>query len=156
MTPRPRSLSLAVLCLALASSAVTGCRTAPLVDPPRTQAASTPELTRAAIIRALVRYSYTLDEESPGRIRARLARNSWTMIVEISYDRDVAVRYADSVGLDYEVKDDVAYIHKNYNARADQLLKEIQRQVMIAGLENRGLPKVSQPKPPPAAAPPSP
>jgi hypothetical protein len=147
----PRSLSLAVLCLVLAAGTVTGCRTAPLVDPPRTQVAATPELTRAAIIRALVRFNYQVDEESPGRIRARLARNAWVMIVEISYDRDVSVRYADSVGLDYEVKDDVAYIHKNYNSRADQLLKEIQRQVMIAGLENRGLPSVSQPKPTPAA-----
>ena len=154
-----RGMSVTALCLALALVAVTGCKTVPLVDPPRIEAAPTPELSRVAIIRGLATYYYTVDEESPGRIRARLQNNSWTMIVEILYGRDISVHYADSVSLDYEVRNDVPYIHRNYNYRADDLVKEIQRQIVIVTLEAKGLPPAAgpakSPPPPPAPARPS-
>jgi hypothetical protein len=140
-----------ILCLTLSLGAVTACRTAPLVDPPPAPPAATPELTRAAIIRALGTYHYIIDEESPGRIRARMQRNSWTMVVEVHYGQDITVHYADSINLRYQVKDDVAYIHKNYNGRVVELVTEIERQIEIVTLEAKGLPA-----PPPPANPPAP
>jgi hypothetical protein len=129
----------------------------PLADPPPFRSAATPELSRIAIIRALADQRYTIDEESPGRIRARLQRNSWTMIVEVLYANDVSVHYADSVGLKYEVEDDVPQIHENYNARAASLSKEIQRQLDIVALESRGVPSANPVgTPPPAPSPASP
>jgi hypothetical protein len=100
----------------------------------------TPELTRAAIIRALIGLEYVVDEESPGRIRARYAQNAWTMVVDITYGKDIAIQYVDSIGLRYKVENDVTYIHRGYNARVQELAKEIQRQIMIAGLESRPMP----------------
>lgn len=156
MSSSSRSVSVIALCLALTMTAVTACTTVPLVDPPRTPAGPTPEQSRAAIIRALADFRYVVDEESPGRIRARLQKNAWTMIVEVDYGKDIAVHYADSVGLDYEVEDDVPQIHQNYNVRAEQLVVEIRRQIDIVALESRGLPSVGgSTPPPPAAAPPA-
>jgi hypothetical protein len=127
----------------------------PLVDPPSTPAAATPQASRAAIIRALVQYQYGIDEESPGRIRARLQRSGWTYVIDILYDKNISIHYADSVGLSYEVKNDVPYIHRGYNGRTDDLLIEIQRQVMIASSEDRPMPSVSSPAtPPPSPTPP--
>jgi hypothetical protein len=129
------------LCLALAA-AVSGCKIVPLVEAPRMRAGDTPELTRAGIIRALIALEYVVDEESPGRVRARYEQNSWTMVVDITYGNDVAIQYADSRGLSFRVQDDVTYIHRGYNTRVQELAKEIQRQIMIAGLETRPMPTV--------------
>ena len=152
----PRSSGVTALCLALAIGAVTACKTAPLVDPPRIAAATSPDASRAAIVRALVACEYVIDEESPGRIRARLQGGGWAMIVDILYDHDISIHYTDSVGLSYQLKNDVAYIHKGYNSRAEELAQEIQRQVMLVSLENRPVPRVSSPPtptPPPASSP---
>jgi hypothetical protein len=135
------SLSLAV-CLVTGLALLTGCKSVPLADPPPSRAGATPQQSRTAIIRALGDLRYVVDEESPGRIRARLQRNAWTMIVEITYGQSIAVRYADSVGLDYELEGDAPYIHQNYNARAAALQKEIQRQLTIVALEDKGVPSV--------------
>jgi hypothetical protein len=121
---------------------VIGCKTAPLVEAPRIpiHSGSTPELTRAGIIRALINLEYLVDEEGPGRIRARYQQNSWTMVVDITYGKDVAIQYADSIGLQYKVVNDVAYIHSGYNWRVQELATEIQRQMMIVELESRPMP----------------
>ena len=147
------SLTLPVIAVCLVT-ALTGCRSVPLVDPPAMPAGATPEQSRAAILRALADQRYNVDEESPGRIRARLQRNAWTMIVEVTYAQAINVRYADSVGLDFEVENDVPHIHQNYNSRAAALQKEIQRQLTIVALEDKGVPKVGGA--PPATAPPAP
>lgn len=137
---------------------LTGCKSVPLADPVEIPAGATPEQSRAAIIRALAEQRYVMDEESPGRIRARLQRNAWTMIVDVTYDQRIAVHYADSMGLYYRIEDDVPLIHRNYNSRADSLQKEIQRQLMIVSLEYKGVPKVggAPATAPPPANPPEP
>ncbi|HTO08608.1 MAG TPA: hypothetical protein VMR86_16285 [Myxococcota bacterium] len=142
------SLRSLALCLALAA-ALSGCKIVPLVEAPRMRAGDTPELTRSAIIRALIGFEYMVDEESPGRIRARYEQNSWTMVVDITYGQDVAIQYADSVGLGHKVEHDVSYIHRGYNERVQELAKEIQRQIMIASLETRPMPTASPAPPPP-------
>src|SRR5258705_1748618 len=157
--PSRSHLSVIALCLALVLGAAAGCRTAPLVDPPPTAAGPTTEQSRVAIIRALANYHYTVDEESPGRIRARMAKNSWTMVIEVFYAKDISIHYADSANLDYEVMNDVAYIHRNYNGRVADLRVEIERQLVVVALEYRGLPKVGgaqalpQASPPPSSSP---
>lgn len=119
------------------------------------RAADTPDLTRKAIVRALINLEYMVDEESPGRIRARYEQNSWTMVVDITYAQDVAIQYADSIGLGFKVEKDKSYIHRGYNSRVQELAKEIQRQIMIAGLEERQMPAAPAHAgtPPPAPAP---
>lgn len=148
ISQRSRTPSVTALCLALALG-VTACRIVPLVDPPRTPAAETSQASRAAIIRALVEYGYIVDEESPGRIRARLQKSGWSYAVDILYDKDISIHYADSAGLSYQVKQDVPYIHRGYNRRTDDLLAEIRRQVTIASIESRPMPGVGSPPPPP-------
>jgi hypothetical protein len=61
-------------------------------------------------------------------------------VVDITYGKDVAIQYVDSIGLRYKVENDVTYIHRGYNMRVQELAKEIQRQIMIAGLESRPMP----------------
>src|SRR5262245_55897928 len=146
-----KSVTLAFLAVCLVT-AVTGCRTVPLADPPRVKGGETPQQSRTAIIRAFADLRYVVDEESPGRIRGRLQRNAWSMIVEVAYSDGIKVRYADSLGMDYAVENDIAYIHQNYNVRAAALLKEIQRQLTIVALEDKGVPNVAAP----AASPPAP
>ncbi len=146
------SLTLPGIALCLVT-ALTACRSVLLADPPQTAGGATQEQSRTAIIRALGDLRYSVDEESPGRIRARLQRNAWAMIVDITYDKAIRIRYADSMGLDYAVENDVAYIHQSYNSRAAALQKEIQRQLTIVALENKGLPPASVGGGPPPAPP---
>jgi hypothetical protein len=149
MGSRSHPLSVTALCLALTLGAVTGCTMVPPAAPPRTAAGPTPEQSRAAIIQALATHEYIVDEESPGRIRASMLRDSWTMVIEVFYDKDISVHYADSRNLDYEVRNDVAYIHRNFNVRADELLVEIQRRLVVVALEYCGLPAPPTPQPGP-------
>jgi hypothetical protein len=139
-----------VACLALALLAASGCRTAPLVDPPPTAAGPTPEQTRIAVLRALATKRFVVDEESPGRIRARLQKNSWSLVVEVLYGKDVSMHYADSVNLRYKVENDVAYIHRNYNGFVRELQDEIQRQLIVEAREDAAR-SGAQPAPLPAA-----
>jgi hypothetical protein len=148
---------LTALLLALTASALAACKSVPLAPAPHLWAASTPEHSRDAIIAALIRYGYVVDEEAPGVMRARLQKNAWSMIVEVRYDeKEISVNYADSHNLMYEVRHDVPYIHKGYNARAQELADEIKRQISIVELKSRPMPTAASPttaKPPPPAPP---
>jgi hypothetical protein len=145
---------LTALCVVLTASALAGCRSAPLAPAPHVFAASTREKTREAIVAALIAQQYVADEETTGRIRARLQNNSWSMVVEVRYDdRDVSVNYADSHNLMYEMRQDTPYIHRNYNLRAQELADEIKHQIANIELRTRPMPAAATPPPPPAPAP---
>ena len=119
------------LALTLIAASLAACTSVPLVDPPTIRGAATPEVTRAAILRALVRGEYRIEEDVPGRVRGRRQTPGWFMTVDVFYGRDVSIRYADSGGLYYATRSGVPYIHRGYVARAQELLMAIQAEIRL-------------------------
>jgi len=108
-----------------------GCRTAPLVDPPAIAASETPEQTRVAVVRALMRNRWVIESESPGEIIARLDGRGWNIVVAVHYANQVSLSYVSSQNLDYETSNGAAHIHKGYNARVRRLSDEIGLQIAM-------------------------
>jgi hypothetical protein len=121
-----------------------------LVNPPTVQGAPTPEVTRTAILRAALREEYFIDQDLPGRIRARYQGGDWFMSVEIEYADTISIHYFDSRAIDYQLRDGVPYIHRGYNYRAQELLDSIQRELelMAAIPVDAKMPSVGSPRPP--------
>jgi len=124
----------------------------PLVNPAPIAAASTPQQTRVAVLRALAHKGYTLESERAGDVVARYSERNWHMVIEIAYSNEVTIGYVSSENLDYGKSDKgVTVIHRGYNTRVQQLAKEIGTEVTIARITDTPPPAGT---PPPVAAPP--
>jgi len=108
-----------------------GCRMAPLVDPQPIAASETPDQTRVAVVRALMRNRWVIESERPGEITARLDGRDWNIVVAVHYANQVAVSYVSSQNLDYEISDGTARIHEGYNVRVKKLSDEIGLQIAM-------------------------
>ena len=140
------------LSLVLVVAALTACTTVKLINPPTVQGAATSELTRTAILRAAMREEFFIDQDLPGRVRARYQDPDWFMSVEIEYGDTVTIRYFDSRAIDYQLRDGVPYIHRGYNYRAQELLDAIQKELelMAAIPADAKMPAIGTPQPTPA------
>jgi len=139
------------LTLALAAIAVTaGCRMAPLMDPRPVAVSTSPEETRVAIVRALMRNRWVVESEKPGEIVARLNGGGWNMVVAIHYADQVTFNYVSSFNLGYDDSEGAPQIHRGYNARAKSLADEIALQIAM----QRATETPAVAAPPPAAEPP--
>ena len=150
--PSHPRVSLAVGLLA-ALAGLTACSSVPLKDPPTVQGAQTPELTRVAILSGAYREEWTIDQDVPGRVRARVTGSDWFMSVDIVYGSDISIRFAESNGLGYQLRKGVAYIHGGYNSRCQDLLTAIQEELQLMARYPEspgyayGLPPVGAPPP---------
>jgi hypothetical protein len=118
---------------------------APLVNPQPIAASETPEQTRVAVVRALMRNRWVIQSERPGEIIAQLDGRGWNIVVAVHYADQVSLSYVSSKNLDYETPDGAARIHKGYNARVRKLSDEIGLQ--IAMQRSTEMPAVAAPPP---------
>jgi len=118
---------------------------APLVDPQPIAASETPEQTRVAVVRGLMRNRWVIQSERPGEITARLDGGGWNIVVAVHYADRVSVSYVSSKNLDYETSNGAARIHKAYNARVRKLSDEIALQIAMQRATE--LPAVAAPPP---------
>lgn len=127
-----RSFALA-LALWLGACAVS----APVLNPSGIPAAPRDDLTRLAIQRACALVGFTIQEEVPGRVRARIARNEWMIEVDVLYGGPtVSIRYANSNELGYYVgKDGHPHIRSSYNGWVTRLADAIQRNARLVAAE---------------------
>ena len=119
------------IALWIALAGLTACSTVPLQNPPTVQGMSTPELTRVAVLRGAYREEWTIDEDVPGRVRARVTGSDWFMSVDIEYGSEISIRHAESNGLGYQLRKGVPYIHGGYNSRCQDLLAAIQDEMQL-------------------------
>src|SRR6516162_9339144 len=112
-------------------AAVSGCASGPLQNPLKVQGMATTELTRIAILRAASREDWLVDQEAPGRIRARVQGSGWFMSTDIEYGSDITIHYADSQGLGYQLRKGHPYIHGGYNSRCEDLLQAIEDEMKL-------------------------
>ena len=141
--------------LTLLSIARAGCsRTAPLEQPGPLPAAANPVTTEAAIIRALSKRGWLVQQRYVGAIDAIYAPRKHKLWVRIVYDqRSVQINYVGSEGLRESREGNAIHIH----ARANTWLKNLQTDIATA-LQEASLqgPQPPPGPPPPAAAPPAP
>lgn len=123
-----RSLPLLLLLAALA------CSSAPLVNPEPISGASTPALTHAAVVRAVVYTGWTVVSQKPGEVVARLDRGAWDIVVGIDYGEQISIHYVSSDNLGYDGSSNPPTIHAGYNKRVDRLMNAIAREVVLAGI----------------------
>ena len=121
----------------LAALLLTGCfswvpgplrlGTATLQNPSGIPAAPRDDLTRLAIQRACVLVGFTVVDDVPGRVRARVARHEWMIEVDVLYGGPTAqIRYANSNELDYWVgSDGREHIRSSYNGWVKRLADAI-------------------------------
>lgn len=109
-----------------------GCGHASAVqNPAPVAAASSTDATEQAILDALPRRGWTVEEVTPGRIVAFLSIRSHLLRCEISYDaQKVRVEYLDSDRLDAQRgKSGTLYAHRNVNTWMTRLAQDIQAAV---------------------------
>lgn len=89
----------------------------------------TVQTLRPALIRALVRCKWTIEQEEANRILARIDFRGHSASITLDYVSDrYDIRYRDSHDLDYEN----GKIHKRYNALVKKLSRTIQQEVRMA------------------------
>ena len=120
--------------LVLAVVGVTACsRQQPIVTvhqqvPPHANQLTVQTL-RPALVRALVRCKWTIEQEEANRILARIDFRGHSASITLDYVADrYDIRYRDSHELDYED----GKIHKRYNALVKKLDRTIQQEVRMA------------------------
>ncbi|MEO4048533.1 hypothetical protein AAFN46_15765 [Pseudomonas sp. CAU 1711] len=126
--------SIKTLCLVLTLVGVAACsRQQPVLTihqqvPPHATALNEQTL-RPALIRALVRCKWSVEQEEANRILARIDFRGHSASITLDYVADrYDIRYRDSHDLDYEN----GKIHKRYNALVKKLNRAIQQEVRIA------------------------
>jgi type IV pilus biogenesis protein CpaD/CtpE len=124
------SAKLAVM--VLATAALAGCNTVPIMnvaDAPAASATGRPlsaEQVRGAIVRAGAALGWQMKDEGPNMMVGTIHLRTHTAVVEIPYSaRAYSVRYRSSVNLDE--KD--GSIHKNYNGWIQNLTRGINAQL---------------------------
>jgi len=126
------------LCLVLAACVfLSGCgRTAPLVnvvDAPTDASASTNlDAVTNAIMTAGNERGWQKTLVEPGLIRAKIITGGGKHVVrvDIAYTvEDFSITYADSLNMNYELKDSEPRIHPKYNSWVQNLKGDIQRSI---------------------------
>lgn len=140
--------------LALLSTLAAGCsRTAPLQQPGPLQAATHPATTEAAIMRALSKRGWLVQQRYIGAIDAIYAPRKHKLWVRIAYDqRVVQIYYVGSEGLRESRDGNTIHIH----ARANTWLKNLQTDIAGALQEAQFPGPQPPPGPPPAGVSPPP
>lgn len=74
------------------------------------------------------RYKWDIVSNKPGLLALSYGRTGkWAVKVDVEYTgSQYTIKYKDSFGLDYQVKNGVADIHRNYNRWINNLNTEIQ------------------------------
>lgn len=113
-------------------------REAPLVDPQPIAVPSKVGDAKAVekvVKQALIKREWLITADEPGKLAATYARRDFSVTIGIGYDRkQIQIRYVDSNGLKYEVKNGQRYIHKNYNSWIQNLITDISGNLTLAGL----------------------
>lgn len=138
--------------VALLAALLAACRSVPLIDPVPVACDSRPDVTPLAARRGLAHEGFEILEEAPGRVRGRMSRGGWTLVVDVTWARSVEIRYADSQSLGFETRDSVRYIRRGYNTRIHRLAASIAEQSkgVLAEVDPDALlgPQVGAPPPP--------
>lgn len=133
-----------------------GCsRTAPLQPPGPLQAAAHPATTEAAIMRALSKRGWLVQQRYAGAIDAIYAPRKHKLWVRIAYDqRAVQIYYVGSEGLQESREGNTIYIHARANTWLQNLATDIAGALQEAQFQGQPPPPVAQPAgvPPPAPA----
>ncbi|HTO08609.1 MAG TPA: hypothetical protein VMR86_16290 [Myxococcota bacterium] len=116
---------------------LTACASGPVLDPSGIPGAPRDDLTLLAIRRACAVVGFTIQEEVPGRVRARVARHEWMLEVDVLYGGPtVSIRYANSNELGYWVgKDGRPHIRSSYNDWVMRLADAIQRNAKLVAAD---------------------
>ena len=141
--------------LTLFSILAAGCsRTAPLQPPGPLQAAPDPATTEAAIMRALSKRGWLVQQRHHGSIDAIYAPRQHKLWVRIAYDqRAVQIYYLGSEGLRESREGNKVFIH----ARANTWLKNLASDLSVALQEAQFQGQQPAPgPPPPGVSPPGP
>jgi hypothetical protein len=143
-----------ILSLSLASLLGAGCsRTAPLQPPPPMPAGGTAQTTEGAIMNALNKRGWLVQQRYAGAIDAMYAPRKHRLFVRIVYDqRAVQIYYVGSEGLQESREGQTIYIHPNANKWLKNLQSDIALSLQEASYQGA-------PPPPPMApgmAPPPP
>jgi hypothetical protein len=124
---------------------------ATLVNPSGIPAAPRDDLTLLAIHRGCELVGFTVQEETEGHVRARIARNEWMIEVDVLYGGPtVSIRYANSNELGYYVaRDGRQHIRSSYNGwvtrLADAIAKNARRIAADVDPESQLPPPVAEP-----------
>ena len=108
------------LALFVLSAPVQAARTQPLYnpDPIEVPAGKSAEQVKAAVRKAMVRYSFSIKEIGPGHVEGKHVKHSKSMehtaVVTVKYDtKSVRITYKDSKDLNYDASKQM--IHGTYN-----------------------------------------
>lgn len=97
--------------------------------PASSQAPLTTSSLRPALIQALLRNRWTIEQDEPNRLLARLDFRGHSASITLDYVADrYDIRYRDSEELGYKN----GKIHKRYNALVKKLDRTIQQEVRLA------------------------
>lgn len=114
---------------------------APLVDPAPIQVpAGLSEKAVAKSIRlGVATRGWIVTRQEPGFMEATLNIRAHTAKIGIKYDtQSIQINYLESTNLDYEVKDDVRYIHANYLKWVNNVVHDITVQLNVAQTDGEG------------------
>lgn len=96
---------------------------------PQTQGTLSASDLRPALVRALVRSKWTIEQDEPNRLLARLDFRGHSAAITLDYVAErYDIRYRDSKELGYQD----GKIHKRYNALVKRLDRVIQQEIRIA------------------------
>jgi len=111
---------------ATASFAATALQTPPSLQIP---SGKTEKDVKEAIALGATARTWIIKDIEPGLIEARVdVRNKHTLIVNLKYDaKEIALKYKNSVNLDYEVVDGTPMIHRNANSWMQNLMTDINK-----------------------------
>ena len=112
--------------------------TKPLVDPEPllVPAGLSDKAVAKAVLVGVLQRGWVITRQDPGYMEATLHLRSHMARIGINYDtQHVKVRYLDSENLDYEMKQDVPHIHRNYLNWVNNVVLDINVQLQAAAAD---------------------
>jgi hypothetical protein len=112
----------------------------PLVDPaPIEVPAGLTEKAAKSIRLGVATRGWVVTQQEPGFMEATLHLRTHVAKIGIKYDtRSIQINYLESQNLDFEVKKDVRYIHRNYLKWVDNVVNDIRVQLTVAAEQGEG------------------
>jgi hypothetical protein len=113
----------------------------PLVDPAPIEvpAGLTEKAVAKSIRRGVATRGWVVTQQEPGFMEATLHLRTHVAKIGIKYDtRSIQINYLESQNLDFEVKKDVRYIHRNYLKWVDNVVNDIRVQLTVAAEQGEG------------------
>ncbi len=110
----------------------------PLVDPAPVivPAATTSATVEKAIIGSGLRRKWTVVERQAGVVTLRYAARGFSVTVKVLYsERNVIIKYVDSVELGYEMDYGAPVIHPNYNRWVNNLAHDISLELSLSAIK---------------------